>query len=38
MTRDEVLREITKLQEEYPALAAVSERNMIIDHDDTTTE
>ena len=38
MTRDEVLREITKLQEEYPALAAVSEGNMIIDHDDTTTE
>ena len=38
MTRDEVLREITKLQEEYPALAAGSEGNMIIDHDDTTTE
>ena len=33
MTRDEVMREITKLQEEFPALAAVSEGNLKITKD-----
>ena len=33
MTRDEVMREIQRLQEEFPALATVAEGNIIIDHE-----
>ena len=33
MNRDEVMREIKRLQEEFPALQAVAQGNMIIDHD-----
>ena len=34
MNRDEVMREIKRIQEEFPALAVVTEGNMIIDHDE----
>ena len=33
MSRDEVMREIQRLQEEFPALQAVAEGNIVIDHD-----
>ncbi len=40
MSRDEVVREIRKLQEEFPALSTVIEGNVIIDQptEDTETE
>ena len=34
MNRDEVMREIKRIQEEFPALAVVTESNMMIDHDE----
>ena len=34
MNRDEVMREIKRIQEEFAALAVVTEGNMIIDHDE----
>lgn len=38
MSREEVMREIARLQEEFPALAAVSSGNLIIDHDTVDVE
>ena len=38
MSREEVMREISRLQQEFPALAAVAEGNMIIDVDPVEVE
>ena len=40
MSKDEVVREIRKLQEEFPALSSVIEGNIIVDqsNEDTETE
>lgn len=34
MSRDEVMREIKRIQEEFPALAVVAEGNMVLEHED----
>lgn len=38
MNRDEVMKEIARLQQEFPALQAVQEGNLIIDHDEPDLE